>query len=347
MIKLFDCTLRDGGWVNDFQFGKESMCNILSALSVGNVEFIELGYLDENSGSKSDRSMYADMDAIYHNYEDMQGKDNSIKKIVMIDYGKFSIDKIPVKTSQHDEIDGIRLCFHKKDWKETVAFGKQILEKGYMLFMQPMVATRYSDEDMIHFIHYMNKELKGMYALYIVDSFGCMEGEELCHRLDIVNQYLEEGIHIGIHLHNNRNLAFRNSIAAINWYVTNQINRDLIVDESLMGFGKGSGNLIFEEIAAYLNTHYEKAYDMKEIQELIDALILPMKEQFSWGYAPIYELSAKYRATSSYAKMICEGAGFTMEELEEFLIQLPEEKKDSCDRGYVADYIALKKKMEN
>lgn len=343
MIKLFDCTLRDGGWVNGFKFGEENMCNILKTLSKGNVEFIELGYLDEQSGSKINYSMYTDFDAVYRNFEGVNGKENKIKKIVMIDYGKFSIDKIPVKTPQHDEIDGIRLCFHKKDGKEAVAFGKQILEKGYLLFMQPMVATRYSDEDMIHFMQYMNEELKGMYALYIVDSFGCMDGEELCHRLDIVNQYLEEGIHIGMHLHNNRNLAFRNSIAAVDWYATNQTNRDFIIDESLMGFGKGSGNLIFEEIAAYLNSHYEKEYDMKEIQKLINAFILPMKEQFSWGYDPIYELSAKYRATSSYAKIICEDAGFSLEELEQFLIQLPEEKKDSCDRGYVADYIALKK----
>lgn len=335
MIKIFDCTLRDGGWVNHFHFGKETMCRILKDMSQSGVEYVELGYLDEKNGESRGYSMYPDMDSLQEEFSSVPKNSLNIKKMIMIDYGKFMVENLPDR--ENSFLDGIRLCFHKKNLKEAVSFGKEILNKGYLLAMQPMVVTRYSETEFIEMIQYIQSQLKGLHALYIVDSFGCMDKKELCIKLQVMNQNLNQEISIGIHLHNNRNLAFENAAAVYEWSMG--VYRDLIVDATLMGIGKGSGNLSLENYAEYLNLACEKQYDIASLKKLASETMQPFRDEFSWGYAPIYELSAKYHVTPSYAKIICEENGLSFKQLEEFLKRIPEDKKDSCDRVYVAQYM--------
>ncbi len=335
MIKLLDCTLRDGGWVNQFNFGNACMCNLVNTLSDALIEFVELGYLDEKNGSRFGKTMYGDMDAIADNYSDKTAG-TQIKKIVMIDYGKFPSEKIPLKKDSY--VDGIRVCFHKKNMKEAIDYAGEIGDKGYLLFLQPMAITKYSHEDMMELIQRMG-QLNHVFALYMVDSFGCMDDVELCHRLDLANEQLKKEIHLGIHLHNNRNLALLNAQTACKWYHSKNIKRDLVIDASLSGLGKGSGNLVLEDFVSYLNAYEDKNYDRIRIRSFAENDIMPLRNEFTWGYSPIYELSAKYQTTPSYAKIICEDAGFSMNRLEVFLQNLPDDKRDSCDRVYVSDYI--------
>ena len=107
-IKVLDVTLRDGGCVNDFYFGKEYMANILESLEQSGVDFIELGYIDEAAPDVEGRTKYCNERAIpkYLLHQKAEG----IKYVAMIDFGKFDMGRLEYRKS--DGIDGIRLAFH-------------------------------------------------------------------------------------------------------------------------------------------------------------------------------------------------------------------------------------------
>lgn len=109
-LKVLDVTLRDGGCVNDFNFGQTYMEKILEAQEASGVEIIELGYIDENKGSKEGRTQYIDEQIISQII--LKNKKPGITYVAMIDYGKFNVDKLQKRNE--NSIDGIRLAFHKK-----------------------------------------------------------------------------------------------------------------------------------------------------------------------------------------------------------------------------------------
>ena len=343
-INVMDCTLRDGGWVNGFNFGRNEMREIISGIARAGVEFIEMGYVEEDAAREEGFSMYNDFSMLEKNFSDMPGL-SEIEKYIMIDYGKFPIEKIPDAESEYGKYtDGIRLCFHKKDYRDAVEMGKRILDKGYKLIIQPMVVSRYSDDDLKELMELVMKETPEAKAFYIVDSFGVMDPEETTHRLMLVDGFLDENISVGTHIHNNRDLCMINAEAACRLtkekssehFVT---GRELYIDSTLGGLGKGAGNLQTEKIVEYLNTKFYKGYNESMIRNMNEKYIEPLKDRFVWGFSEEYVLTSVYRATPTYAKMLYREYGLTLDELKEFLMNMPEEKKDSFDKEFADAYV--------
>ena len=119
-IQILDVTLRDGGCVNDFNFGIKYMQKILLALENSKIDIIELGYLDNTNGSIADRTKYVNEKVIYENF--VTDKKNKISYVAMMDYGKFDVDRLEI--CNQNGIDGIRLAFHKKDMLNIVPIAK-------------------------------------------------------------------------------------------------------------------------------------------------------------------------------------------------------------------------------
>lgn len=109
-LKVLDVTLRDGGCVNDFNFGQTYMDKILVAQEASGVDIIELGYIDENKGSVSNRTQYINERVIYENF--LKHKKPGVSYVAMMDYGKFNVDNLSPHVAEG--IDGIRMAFHKK-----------------------------------------------------------------------------------------------------------------------------------------------------------------------------------------------------------------------------------------
>lgn len=323
---MLDCTLRDGGWVNDFRFGKEGMQSVFRAVEGSGIEYVELGYLDAQKGSWEGRSEYSDTEAIDRNLF-VYGKNSHSTCLAMIDYGKYPMEKLPACTETG--IDGIRLCFHKKHFREAIQMGQEILDKGYRLMLQPMVCTRYTDEEFKQLISLAQEKLKEIEALYIVDSFGAMGQEDVCKRLRLADDCLDERVSLGLHTHNNMRLSFRNAAAALDI----GLHRKLMIDGTLAGIGKGPGNLKIEEFAEYLNQTWGKTYDVRRLKDAAERIISPIKEKYPWGYRREFYLSAKYCLTPSYAKLFFGEYHLNLEAVDELLTMIPEENKDSFDRG--------------
>lgn len=325
-INLLDCTLRDGGCVNDFNFGENYMNAILRGLEQSGVEIIECGYLDEEKGSLSGRTQFKDEKAIMKSL--VRKKRDRKKYVAMVDYGKFDVRHL----SQYSSItiDGIRLAFHKKDRKNMISCGKIILSKGYELYIQPMLVMRYSDQELLDLIEDVNNELSRTVAFYIVDSFGEMRKNDLYRIANLVHHNLQKDMMLGFHSHNNLQLSYSNATALLDF----SVDRNLVFDVSVLGMGKGAGNLNAEIFAEHLNRYYEKNYNISSMLCIIDEVLNQIRQDYNWGYSVEYYLSSINHCSPSYASFFYDRHTLSIDDISILLADLKEEKRISFDREY-------------
>ena len=328
-LKVLDVTLRDGGCVNDFNFGASYMEKILAAQEAAGIDIIELGYLDTQKGSVSGRTQYVDEKVIPNCI--LKSKKPGISYVVMMDYGKFDVEQLQPRT--REGIDGIRLAFHKENCRDMVAIGRKILDKGYDFYVQPMITLRYTDQELIDLIDIVNAELSDASGFYIVDTFGEMRPNDMGRVLNLVDHNLVPSMTLGFHSHNNLQMSYSNAISMLNF----PTNRNLMLDCSIMGMGKGAGNLNTELLLDHLNLFYGKKYSTAPLLEVMDKVINQIKSEFHWGYAPEYYLSSAAHCTPSYASHFYNKHMLPIDQVGELLAMISEEKKISFDKNYAED----------
>jgi 4-hydroxy 2-oxovalerate aldolase len=328
-LKVLDVTLRDGGCVNDFNFGQTYMDKILAAQEAAGVDIIELGYIDENKGSESGRTQYINEKVI--NKAILKEKKPGVTYVAMMDYGKFDVENLGMCTG--DSIDGIRMAFHKKNRFDIIPIGRKIMEKGYKFFIQPMITLRYSDAELIELIELVNRELPDAAGFYVVDSFGEMRPNDMNRVLNLVDHNLIPTMALGFHSHNNLQMSYSNAISMLQF----PTNRDLILDTAIMGMGKGAGNLNTELLLEHLNLYYGKNYKISPLLEVIDKVINQLHSEFYWGYAPEYYLSSANHCTPSYASHFYNKHMLPIDQVGKLLGLIAEEKKISFDKVYAEE----------
>lgn len=330
---MLDCTLRDGGCVNNFNFGISDMREILKGLETAGIDIIECGYIDDAEGSEKGRTKFCSEKVIEDYF--LERKKESTVYVAMIDYGKYNFNNLMKCTGQG--IDGIRLAFHKKDRNAIVDAGRKILNKGYALYLQPMLTLRYSDKELIDLIELINRELPETEAFYIVDSFGEMRTNDMNRLIYLVDHNLRSDIKLGFHSHNNLQLSYSNAVTFINF----PSERELIVDTSIMGMGKGAGNLNSELFAEHLNIFFDKKYRIEPLLEVIDNVLNQIRAEYYWGYSVEFYLSAKCHCSPSYATHFYKKHMLNIKQVSELLDKISEEKKISFDKKY-ADRLYVK-----
>ena len=328
-LKVLDVTLRDGGCVNDFNFGQSYMEKILAAQEASGVDVIEMGYIDENKGSSSGRTQYINEKVIPTCV--LKHKKPGVTYVAMMDYGKFNVDNLGSRTKEG--IDGIRCAFHKKNRLDIIPLGRKLIDKGYKFFIQPMITLRYSDAELLELIEMVNKELPDASGFYIVDSFGEMRPNDMSRMLNLVDHNLIPSMALGFHSHNNLQLSYSNAMAMLQFPTT----RDLMLDCSIMGMGKGAGNLNTELLLEHLNLFYGKNYKIAPLLEVIDKVINQLHDEFYWGYAPEYYLSSANHCTPSYASHFYNKHMLPIDQVGELLGMIAEDKKISFDKNYAEE----------
>lgn len=328
-LKVLDVTLRDGGCVNNFNFGQTYMEKILYAQEESGVDYIEMGYIDEQKGSESGRTQYINEQVISKTI--LKNKKSGIKYVAMMDFGKFNVDNLGERTPE--SIDGIRLAFHKKNCKDMISLGRKIIEKGYEFFVQPMITLRYTDSELLELIDLVNKELPDASGFYIVDTFGEMRPNDMNRIMHLVDNNLIKSMTLGFHSHNNLQMSYSNAISMLQFPTT----RNLMLDSSIMGMGKGAGNLNTELLLEHLNTFYNKNYNIAPLLEVIDKVINQIHSEFYWGYAPEYYLSSANHCTPSYASHFYNKHMLPIEQVGELLSLIPEEKRISFDQTFAEE----------
>jgi 4-hydroxy 2-oxovalerate aldolase len=273
-IKVLDCTLRDGGYINDFNFSREVITGIISRLVKSNIDIIECGFLKDVT-HKCGYSVFSVVKDI-EQYLPNNHKNTSF--VAMIDYGRYDLSKLVKYDGK--TIDGIRVCFFKNDRFEAIEAAKEIMDKGYTVYIQPVDMLGYTDVELLELIEKVNGI--NPYAFSIVDTFGSMFSDDLVRVFSLLNHNLQKDIQIGFHSHNNMQLSFALSqkIAEIS-----QGKRQVMIDCSVLGLGRGAGNTPTELVLHYLNTKwYEYEYNLNELLDLIDIYMLPIQKKYNWGY---------------------------------------------------------------
>lgn len=325
-IHILDCTLRDGGYCNQWKFGYDNIKKIMCSLSDAGIEIIECGFISNKVKYNSDITKFTSVKQI----SEFVPKDKGNKiYVAMINYGEYDSSDLP----QYDgsSIDGVRVAFHKKDMEGALLLCREIQKKGYKVFIQPMVSLSYSDEEFLKLIYSVN-EFKP-YAFYIVDSFGMMKKKNLIRLFYLVEHNLNDDIWIGFHSHNNKQLAYSNAQCLVDAQTT----RNLIIDASVFGMGRGAGNLNTELMVEYLNENVTDKYQLNPLLHIIDEVINEFYMKNYWGYSVPNYLSAAHSTHPNYAGYLADKNTLTIEAMNEIFLMMSDDKKSEFDKEYIEE----------
>ncbi len=307
-IRILDCTLRDGGYVNDFNFGRGNIRRIISCLQDAEVDIVECGFLEDCT--------YDPEASVYNRAEQIsemlpQNRSSKTMFVAMACYGEYDLAQL--SHCDGNSVTGIRVTFHYNEVDPALDYCRKIKELGYKVFVQPVGTTSYSDEQLLHLIKRVNE--LSPYSFYLVDTLGLMLRRDVARFFYLIDNNLNQGINMGFHSHNNLQLSFSNC----QYLCELDTERIISVDSSVFGMGRGAGNLNTELIANYLNQSRHAHYRIEPILAIVDEQINPIKEQFAWGYSPQYYLAAINGCHPNYASYLASKNTLTIREVSKIL----------------------------
>ncbi|MGN1458229.1 MAG: aldolase catalytic domain-containing protein [Acutalibacteraceae bacterium] len=317
-VKILDCTLRDGGYVNSWHFGKKAIENIIFNLSMSNTDIVECGFLT-NQSYDADYSLFNSVEHI--NERVMPSEKSGTMYVAMIAMGEREIDPRLLSDASKTVLDGIRLTFHPHEIDRAFEWAKIIKDKGYKLFMQPVGTTNYTDKQFLDLLERIN--ILEPYAFYIVDTLGIMYEKDLLRQVFLVDNNLKTNIKLGYHSHNNFQLAFSNAQALAEY----NTERTVIIDCSANGMGRGAGNLCSELFMDYINKTQGIRYDVLPVLEIVDQYLVPISLTSPWGYNSAYFLSAANNCHPNYATHLIAKHSLSMTAIGNILHKIPKDEK--------------------
>ena len=314
-IKILDCTLRDGGYINDWKFCRNTIKGIIKNLVSANVDIIETGFI-RNVEHDTNSSVFTSID-------DIKGyitpKKKNVLYAVMIEYHNHVEDQIAPYDGSSADI--IRVSFRKNEWEGTKIVAKELMSKGYKVCIQPVGTATYDYQSLLNLLRDVN-DIKP-YAFYLVDTLGTLYKDELMRLAYLIDGNLNSDIMLGFHSHNNLQLSFSNAQD----FIQVSSNRDIIIDSSIFGMGRGAGNLCTELITQYINENIENKYDIIPILEAMDEYIMPIYSQHPWGYSAPYYIAATNNCHPNYATFLMNKETLCIRDINTIIKSIPDENK--------------------
>ena len=291
-LKVFDCTLRDGGLVNDSYFSDDFAKALYQANLKAGVDYMEFGYKCSKQIFDPDRFgkwKFCDEEDI----RAVVGENNTDLKIsVMADVGRcdYKSDIIPKSDSV---IDTVRIATYVGAIPTCIDMIEDAKNKGYETSANIMAVSKVNGDDLKNALELLGQS--DVDIIYLVDSFGSFYPEQIRR---LTEQYMEictkYGKKMGIHAHNNQQLAFANTLEAMN-----RGDGATYLDATVNGLGRGAGNCHLEMLLGFLRNPKYKTIPMLRF---IENYILPLREQgLVWGYDVPYLLTGQLNAHPSFA----------------------------------------------
>lgn len=275
-IKVIDCTVRDGGLMNKWQFDTKFVRHVYNALTEAHVDYMEIGYL--SSECAFDRKEFgawrfcAEKDL----REIIGDTEKKIKFSAMADIGRINFEDIPLRSES--SLDMIRVACYVHQIDAAVALAEHCQDKGYETTINLMAVSTVGIRDLNEALEDLAKSKVPI--IYLVDSFGAFYSEDID---TLATKYFERlpDKTIGVHCHNNQQLAFANTIAAI-------INGVNYLDATLYGIGRGAGNCPLELLLSFLKN---PKFKVRPLIKCIEEEIFPWAQKIEWGYSVPYMTS--------------------------------------------------------
>ncbi len=326
-LNLLDCTLRDGGYVNDWRFGHDNIVNVFERLVSAGVDVIEVGFLDERQPFDMDRSIFPDTASANKIFAGLDHGDSLV--VAMIDIGTCGLENI--QPCDQTILDGIRVIFKKSKISQAMEFCAQLKELGYIVFANAVSITSYDDDEYAELLDAVN-ELEP-YTFSIVDTYGLLHRQDVNHYFTMADERLKSNIGLAYHAHNNFQLAYSNCIETIE----TQGDRMLTVDGSLYAMGKSAGNAAGELLAMYMNEYRGKSYDISQLLEAIDTTIMDFYQVTPWGYKFKFFIAALHDCHPNYVTYLMDKKKLSVKSINEILDMLEGEAKLLYDAKLIED----------
>lgn len=327
-ISLLDCTLRDGGYVNNWEFGESVIEKCIRNLEKSRADIIEIGFLKDEE-YKENRTVYNDVEQMS---KQILPKSAHCLYAGMIEV----VNPIPLemlKPCSPETIDMIRVIVWKtkrdNNGKEVDAlqegfrYCKGVVEKGYKLSVQPARVDQYNEVEFSDMVKLFNE--LDPFAFYIVDSWGTQTTEQILSYARLAHRLLKPQVAIGFHGHDNMSMVFDIAKALC----ASELNgaRDLIIDSSVNGIGRGAGNLDSAKAARFLNQHYGKDYVVPYFEHIGKSYIEPIYEVHKWGHTLPFYMTAKRNCNPNYANYYDFELKLPVEDIEGILDIIPMEDR--------------------
>ena len=268
-IKVIDCTIRDGGLMNKWQFSDEFVKAVYKGLVEAGVDYMEIGYISSESAFSRDEVgpwKFCDNKDLKRIVGDNK---TGLKLSAMADIGRIDLDDIP--PASESLLGMMRVACYAHQVDKAVALAEHCMEKGYETTINLMAVSKVNETDLDEAISDIAKSEVPIF--YIVDSFGSMYSEQIEH---LARKYkmAMPGKTIGIHAHNNMQLAMSNTVTAI-------IEDCNFLDATILGMGRGAGNCPLEILIAFLKN---PKYRLLPILDVIQNYVGPLQKEIEWGY---------------------------------------------------------------
>ncbi|NQT33354.1 MAG: DUF115 domain-containing protein [Candidatus Omnitrophica bacterium] len=334
-LEVLDCTIRDGGYLNNWHFDVKMVKELYRKISRSGVDTIELGFKN-----KPDRD---DVGQWYSASEDLidevtNGASGALISL-MVDYGKADTDNIPM--SDKSLVSMYRVASHRDTALEAIALCEDLKAKGYITSIQLMGIGGYTQADFDAVVGPLKKS--SIDYVYFADSYGSLLPQDIDKYIDVLKY---TGKRIGFHAHNSLQLAFANTLEAMN----SGIN---IVDATVFGMGRGAGNLALETLIAYLEkTLGHKKYNTVPVLDLIDRYFANLRNEIKWGYDLPYMLSGILEVHPNYAKDLVDHHEYNVDDMVKILENVKDQKpvgfeKEVIDKVINRGFVSSAKKLED
>jgi len=268
-IKVIDCTVRDGGLMNKWQFDDKFVRHVYQSLDKAGVDYMEIGYLSsEGMFSRDEMGPWK-----FCAEEDLKRiigpGEKTLKLSAMADIGRINYEDIPTKSDS--SLDMIRVACYVHQIDAAIDLAHHCIDKGYETTINLMAVSTVGLRDLEEALADLAKSR--VPVIYLVDSFGAFYSEDV---ETLAKRYMESlpGKTIGIHSHNNQQLAFANTISSIICGVN-------YLDATLYGIGRGAGNCPLELLLSFLKN---PKFKVRPLIEVIEHEILPWTKKIDWGY---------------------------------------------------------------
>lgn len=281
-LRVLDCTIRDGGLVNDHMFEDGFVKAIYQTCVDAGLDYMEVGYKFSKKISAKDKFgcwKYCDEDDLRRIVGD---NPTPLKLSAMADAGKsdWKTDILPKKDSV---LDMIRVAFYVHQVSEAVAMINDAYDKGYEVSANLMAVSIVHEQELEQALEVLAQSPAS--ALVVVDSFGSLYAEQIELLVKKYMQYTKPtGKEVGIHAHNNLQLAFANTIEAI----IHGANR---VDATMAGLGRGAGNCPMELVLGFLRN---PKFKIRPIYQALQDQLLPLSKTIEWGPLVQYNITGQY-----------------------------------------------------
>jgi 4-hydroxy 2-oxovalerate aldolase len=274
--KIVDCTIRDGGLVNNWDFSIEFVQHLYTTLNEAGVDYMEIGYKNSPKLLKGAESAgpwrFLDDDFLR---KVIPHKLNT-KLSALVDIGR--VDENDILPRSESLLDLIRVACYIQDVEKALELVKVFHDRGYETTLNIMALSSVMENQLIEAFELIDASVVDV--VYVVDSYGSLDPNDFSYLVGKFQKYLPNK-RLGVHTHNNMQLAFANTLISAEKGVE-------LLDASVYGMGRAAGNCPTELLAAHLKG---TKYNVRPVLDMIEKYMIPLREKEEWGYIIPYMIT--------------------------------------------------------